>query len=351
MSGNGPVSLVAFAGCSSLGYSIPSTLAAMAAGLSNFTETGLRTLFDTPVTAGSLLDRDTPRLERLTTLVDIGLADLQTVLSELGIEHAPLMAGLPSDLEPDEQDLLREALRGHPAVDLEPALFPYGRASTFLALEHATRLVARGAHRAIVVGGIDSLCALPSVQWLLDTERVLGPHIEGTIPGEAAAFVLVARSDDPLARSASSIVLESIASLKSDIPFTKMDHPSADALATIFRTFRERGARGVDHVIAAHSGEGVCARIFANAYLRETDLMPEPLDVAQIADCVGDVGAAAGILGLAYAMYRMATERAGPTARALVYSESDTGELGGAIVEGAPVSWMSALPLEAESRN
>jgi hypothetical protein len=67
--------------------------------------------------------------------------------------------------------------------------------------------------------------------------------------------------------------------------------------------------------------------------------MPEPLDVELIADCVGDVGAASGTLGLAFAMYRMVTDPRSARGRALVYSESDTGELGAAIIDGAPTSW------------
>jgi hypothetical protein len=110
-------------------------------------------------------------------------------------------------------------------------------------------------------------------------------------------------------------------------------------LATVFRAFRERGSQRVQRVIAAHSGEGYFGHSFAHAYLREVEVMPEPLDVELISDCVGDVGAAAGILGLAFAMYRMATQPRGARERALVYSESDTGEIGAAIIDGTPTAW------------
>ena len=42
MSALASVSIVGFAGCTSLGYSLGPTLAAMGAGLSNFTDTGLK---------------------------------------------------------------------------------------------------------------------------------------------------------------------------------------------------------------------------------------------------------------------------------------------------------------------
>jgi 3-oxoacyl-[acyl-carrier-protein] synthase-1 len=332
-----PVSIVGFAGCTSLGYSLGATLAAMGASLSNFTDTGLKNPFGTAVMAASLFDRDVPRFERLRALASIGLVELQALLSAAGVQQAPLMIGLPSDLDGDEQSVLREELFKSSIVHPASAWFPYGRASTFAALNDACDLVRRGAHRLIVVGGIDSLCAPDIVQRLVDAERVLGPHTEGTIPGEAAVFALLASADDRLADPATTVLLESVVQHRAR-PFIEMDRVSGDALATVFRSFRERGAHRVDRVIAAHSGEGYFGQSFAQAYLREVDVMPEPLDVELIADCVGDVGAAAGTLGLAFGKYRMATDRRSARGRALVYSESDTGELGAAIIYGAPTS-------------
>jgi 3-oxoacyl-[acyl-carrier-protein] synthase I len=250
------------------------------------------------------------------------------------------MVGLPSDLSADEQVLLREELRGNSVVRPEAAWFPHGRTSTFGALADAIDLVGRGAHRVIVVGGIDSLCAPDIVSRLVQAERVLGPHTEGTIPGEAAVFAVVARVDDPAVDPATSVNVEAVVQHQAAVPFMQLDRVSGDALAAVFRSFRERGSHRVERVIAAHSGEGYFGRSFAHAYLREVDVMPEPLEVELVADCVGDVGAAAGTLGLAFAMHQMVTDARSTRGRALVYSESDTGELGAAIIDGAPTSWM-----------
>jgi len=339
-----PVSIVGFAGCSSLGYSVGSTLAAMGAGLSNFSDTGLKNPFGTPVMAASLLDRDAPRIERLSVLASIALIDLQGLLGAAGVQHAPLMLGVPSDLGDEEEAALREQFANSPITRPDTLWFPYGRASTFPALASALDLIERGAHRFIVVGGIDSLCGLPTVHRLAQLGRVLGPHTEGTIPGEAAAFALVGRADDPAVDPANAVLLEAVAQHRSAVPFTQRDRVSGDDLATVFRAFRERGLQRVERVIAAHSGEGYFGRCFAHAYLREVDVMPEPLEVELIADCVGDIGAAAGLLGLAFATYRMATDPRSNHGRALVYSESDTGEVGAAIIDGAPASWERRAP-------
>ncbi len=344
MSAAASVSIVGFAGCSSLGYSLGPTLAAMGAGLSNFTDTGLKSPFDTPVMAASLVDRDFPRFERLRALVSFGLADLEALLGAVGVPHAPLMIGLPPDLDDDEQTTLRAELANSPIIQPETAWFPYGRASAFAALARALDLIEGGAHRLVLVGGIDSLCSYEMVHRLVQFGRVLGPHTEGTIPGEAAVFALLARADDPVAKESTAVVLEAPALHRAPAPFIERDRASGDALATVLATLRERGSRSVDRVIAAHSGEGYFGRSFAHAYLREVDLMPEPLELELLADLVGDVGAAAGILGLAFATYRMVVDARGSHGRALVYSESDTGEVGAAIIDGAPTSWAWSTP-------
>jgi 3-oxoacyl-[acyl-carrier-protein] synthase-1 len=274
-------------------------------------------------------------------LANIGLADLEALLATVGVPHAPLMVGLPSALDAAEEAVIREELRRSPSVHPQAALYPYGRASTFLALQQAVDLVGCGAHRFIVVGGIDSLCALDTLQKLMHDERVLGPHTEGTIPGEGAVFALVARVDDSSVDPSTTVMIEAVAEHRGQ-PFADLDRVSGDGLGTVFRAFRERGAARVDRVIAAHSGEGYFARSFAHAYLREIDVMPEPLDTDVIADFAGDVGAAAGTLGLAFGLYRMATAPQNARGRVLVYSESDTGELGAAIITGSPTVWTRA---------
>jgi len=337
MTADSGVRIVGFAGCTSLGYALEPTLAAMGAGLNHFTETEIPNLFGTPVTTGALLDPDLPRIERLPALARIGLAEMQGLLAHVGLAHAPFMVGVPSDLTEEEEAALRHALHASAVVRPAVAWVPAGRASALLALARAADLIRRGSHRAIVFGGIDSLCAPATVQRLVAAERVLGPHTEGTIPGEAAMFGLLVSDSDAI-RLPTSVEFDTGAHVRGT-PFAELDRVSGDALASVLRALRQERPGRVDSIIAAHSGEGYFGRSFAHAYLREVDMMPEPLDVELIADCVGDVGAAAGVVGLAFSMYRMATNPVGPRGRMLVYSESDTGEVAAAIVMGAPASW------------
>lgn len=335
---NASVSIVGFAGCSSLGYSFESTLAAMGAGLSNFTDTPVPNEFGQPTVAAALLDMDVPRGDRLAALVRHGLEDVDSLAARYDLRNVPLLVGVPSDLRPDEAELVRTVLTEKSSLIGDITWFRQGRASAFAALAEAMTAVGRS-HRFVLVAGLDSLCAASQVYSLVRAGRVLSPLTEGTIPGEAAGFALLARADDPLVDAETSVLLEAVALERSPTPFTEGQVVSGDALTAVFRALRNGGARQVHRVVAAHSGEGYFGRSFAHAYLREVEVMPEPLEVEVIADRVGDVGAAAGILGLAFSVYCMVEDGREGDGRALSYSESDTGEVGAAILEGAPTSW------------
>jgi 3-oxoacyl-[acyl-carrier-protein] synthase-1 len=246
---------------------------------------------------------------------------------------------VPADLTDDERNWIDQAVQAHPLVSELLALQPYGRASGFAALAAARQLVSLGTYRAVLVGGVDSLCSPEGIEQLIRADRILGPYCEGTIPGEAAVLALVTRSDDPAVNPVLAVQLEHVALRREQQPFTRNEQISSEALTAVFRTFREAGATRVNRIIAAHSGEGYFGRSFAHAYLRETEVMPEPLDLEQIADCTGDVGAAASLMGLALGTYLMARDARRGGGRALIYTESDGGETGAAIIAGRPTDW------------
>jgi 3-oxoacyl-[acyl-carrier-protein] synthase I len=349
MKADTPTIIAGFAGCTSLGYSLEASLAAMGSRLSNFSDTGIKNLFGTPVMAGSLLEPDAPRIERLPALARWGLADLHSLLTRLGLEQSPLLVGLPPDLSDDEMARVGDEFYRGSTPYVEAPWFPFGRASTFPALALAMDLIAAGTYPLVTVCGIDSLCAPEIVARLVNAARVLGPHTEGTIPGEAAVFAVLCRADHRAADPSASVLLEGVARSRSPVPFVQADRVSGDGLASAFGWFRDRGAQRVNRIVAAHSGEGYFGNSFGHAYLRSLEVMPEPLEVELTADCVGDVGAASGLLGLAFGMYRMATDAPGVLHRALVYSESDSGEIGAAIIEGKPTCWMRASAAAATS--
>jgi len=339
--------VLGFAACTPLGYALEPTLAAMGANLSNITASPARTLGGEFAPASCLVDPALAREERLAQLLAHGLDDVQALLDLHGFDHPPILLGIPSGL--DEQTRQRINTVQHQAgfPTHGSASFEYGRASGFAALAQALQMLAQRTHRCVIVGGLDSLCAPATIETLVHARRLLEPFTEGTIPGEAAAFMVLLHPEDAALDPSQALWIERVAVARGR-PFANSGAVNADALTQVFHKLQEgapSAPRGstlrVHRVIAAHSGEGYFGRSFSLACLRVAGLMPEPLLVTLTADRVGDIGAAAGPLGLAFAAYWMAQERRSTTGirRALVYSESDGGEVGAAVLCGHPRSW------------
>ncbi|HYO68749.1 MAG TPA: hypothetical protein VEU33_21980 [Archangium sp.] len=113
----------------------------------------------------------------------------------------------------------------------------------------------------------------------------------------------------------------------------------AEGLTNAFRQLRLHpltGARRVDHILSCQTGETFWAQEFNYAYLRNAALMPEPLTMSQVAESLGDVGAAAGAIQLGSALHLLSRleKDAEEPARVLVYGCADAGHVGTCIIEG-----------------
>jgi 3-oxoacyl-[acyl-carrier-protein] synthase-1 len=331
------ITVVGSAASTSVGYTLEPALAAMGANLANFTEATVRGPTGAPVTIAPLplLTPEMPRGDRLVALLELALEDLDGLIAPFELGDLPIVLGVATDLETEEAARLKATLdRARVVRPADPWAFPFGRASGFAAIRAAAKLITAGEVPLIVVGAVDSLCAPDTLRKLVQQKRILGPGTEGTIPGEAAAMTLLTNDKHPAASVATALRLEALALRRAATPFLGVNAIDAEALTATFKQLRESGAAPVDRVIAAHSGEGYFGRSFAHAYLRQTELMPEPLEVEITAERLGDTGAASALLGIAFASYVMAREA--DRRRVLVYTESDSGEIGAAILEGRP---------------
>jgi hypothetical protein len=106
----------------------------------------------------------------------------------------------------------------------------------------------------------------------------------------------------------------------------------AQGLGQAFRALRERATSAVraGSVVGFESGELFFTRAFTTGYLRNAELMPEPLEHELIATYVGDTGAAAGGLALVRAEGLM-TGGEGDDRSVLLYGHADDGRCAAAM--------------------
>ena len=344
------IAIVSLGACSPIGLSARMTLAEMATGTVRFAETEVHDVACRPVRASrlKLLDPGSPRTERM---VSLGITAVRDCLGGAGgrLEASvPLVLALPEQGSGGayQKDTLLEALvRAASPVRLvvaEARLFPQGRAGFFRALAVAADLLQSREAPAVLVGGLDSMGDSDSLAHLARLGRTLGrANPDGLIPGEAGGFLLVVNGAclRALGLAPRGWVL-SVATGREPHPFLSEGPSVAKGLTDVFRQLRQqfpRGGRRVDTVLSCQTGESFWSTEFVRAYLRNAALMPEPLSVGLVAECLGDIGAAAGALQLASALHSLRTVEWGDDGPplALVYGCSDAGDVGACVVEAA----------------
>jgi len=321
----------------------------MAAGTVRFFETDVLDATGEPVRASvlKLLDPNLSRTERMVSLAVTALQEALKNVAPLVVTHLPLLLALPEPGSgaPFDLDVVRGELnRAAAPVRLEvskDALLHEGRAGFFRVLAEAIQLLKSRRASWVLVGGVDSMCDRQSLAHHARMGRTLGPGMpDGILPGEGAGFILLTSAELSRQRRLKSQgrVLGCALSHEPH-SFLQRKPNMAEGLTEAFRQLRLHtmaGARRVDHILSCQTGELFWAQEFNYAYLRNASLMPEPLTVSQVAESLGDVGAAAGAIqfGSALCLLSRLEKVSGEPTRILVYGCADAGHVGTCIVEG-----------------
>ncbi|WAS97363.1 3-oxoacyl-ACP synthase [Nannocystis punicea] len=282
------------------------------------------------------------REDRMRALLWRNLAPLAALLPALGDARVPCLLALP---EADSTFVLRRWLtgvRGGPKLaGLEISCFEAGRIGFFRCLAAAREVLAETrVPKWVVVGAVDSLVDPATLEALAADGRLLGDrNPDGIIPGEAAGFVVLANTA-AVAR-ARTLVLARIAALaeaREPLPAWERGPYTGQALTEVFRALRHHAAlrgRRADRVLTCQPGETFWAHEFAAAYLRNAEMMPEPLDHCGLDGSLGEVGSAAGICQLALALHAFAPSpwlRRAPLRRVVLHGASEAGAYAGCLL-------------------
>jgi 3-oxoacyl-[acyl-carrier-protein] synthase I len=325
-----------------IGLTAASTAAAFRAGVVRF-----RALDNVGTLRASYLDAlpwGLASTERTVGLTSHALSDLLRTKTLNASTELRAWIGL-SESEPQGpavEHALRDYLRAALPWLVESTVIRGGRAAFFAALAAANRSLLAHDCDVALVGAADSLCAPEWMQTLAHERRLLGPETEGLIPGEGAAFLLLARQDFAGSRGSARPTLLACATAQEHHHRRQTAPNAAEALTAVFRALRTAPAtqgRRADMFLTCETGEPFWTEEVAMAYLRNTALMPEPFRRTMAAEALGDLGAAAGAVMTAIGLQwiaRPATQ--GPrqdTRLLLVAGSSDGGLVGGCLIEAA----------------
>jgi 3-oxoacyl-[acyl-carrier-protein] synthase-1 len=213
-----------------------------------------------------------------------------------------------------------------------------GRAAGLLALEDALRALAEDRVGTAIVGGVDSWIRAPVLR-RLESAGILrsATNPQGLIPGEAAAFVVLDRIDVARGRGARTLA-RCLAAATADEPTAGTDDPNQGVgLTTALREAASvaGGFEGPPLVVCDLNGDRYRASEWSMAAIRTLGRLHGDMSLWHPADCIGDPGAASGIVNIVWAVAAFG-KRYAPSERALIWGASEGPTRGAAVL--APVA-------------
>jgi 3-oxoacyl-[acyl-carrier-protein] synthase-1 len=262
--------------------------------------------------------------ERLSLLA--GHAAREALAAARVADAADARLGLYLGLdEADDGDGVAGALR--PALPSAPSIvrtYRSGRGAGLLALAHAARHLSAGRVDAALVGGVDSLLRHDVLSRLDAAGRLKSAAApDGFLPGEAAAFVVLERPDAARARGIAPLARLAAAATAEEPTAGTGDPCQGQGLTAALRTVIEEV--GTDQgclVVCDLNGERLRALEWALVNARLSHTVRGFVDLWHPADCVGDTGAASGILSAVWAATALRKGYAAPS-HVLLWGASD----------------------------
>lgn len=200
-----------------------------------------------------------------------------------------------------------------------------GRASGIAAVGVAASDLSEGKVDFALAGGVDSLIRGPVLErldraGLLKTEETP----EGLIPGEGAAFLFLERANEAAARGA-ALVGVLLGWAEAEERTAQTGEPNrGEALTEVLRAVVQGpgASPSMPLVVCDLNGDRYRAAEWAMASIRVFGGIEGDLLLWHPADCIGDTGAAAGVVCLVFALYAVGRGLGGAT-RAVVWGASD----------------------------
>lgn len=297
----------------------------------------------TPVVASAIEHLDARARERgrpaewLGTLAGLALAevDRRAGLEALEPARIALLLAAPSraGLGPEARDELLYHLHNHADRALLPSVqVSFGGSTAGIALlEQAAALVRERRFAAVAVGAVDSWLFAPwlaaaDADWRLRCDR----NVDGFLPGEGAAFVVVEGRGDAERRGAAPLAAVRGSSAARFERARGLPNTGVELAAALERVLPATPPL----VVCDLNGEAWRAKEWAFAMTRLGRRLGAEHALELPALALGDVGAAAGLVQAALAVHYLRTKHADRPG-AVVWAAADDGERRATLLERA----------------
>jgi 3-oxoacyl-[acyl-carrier-protein] synthase I len=306
-----------------------------------------------PVAAGLVPDEALPPLRkhvaadmtlpaRVLRMLRLATVPLQESASALPAARTALFLALPettTTLPLDPSAFLQALAHQVPGV-FDPTTSQancLGRAGGLFAVGDAVAAVISGRAEVAIAGGVDTYFDLFVLGMLNSERRIKSPStLDGFIPGEGAAFLLLASPRVAAARGLRAFARVGPVARGAEPGHLYSEQPyRGDGLADTIRSAVSDAAASlpVSHVYSSMNGESHWAKEWGVAFLRSRKAFDEQHSMAHPADCYGEIGAASGPMMVALSALGIDGGRLPGTT--LVYASSDRGARAAVLLQPA----------------
>jgi 3-oxoacyl-[acyl-carrier-protein] synthase-1 len=302
-----PLRVAASGICCAVGYNAPAASCALRAGMDHFSESACVAQDGSPVRVAQLMEENLWGPDRLAMWARYAIGECLERIAPAEHDGIPLLLlTAPSDrplstkrARIDTARAASEALEmSFPPTSL---IYAGGHAVLGKALLRAQEmLLAQNGVDKVLIAGLDSLIDAPVITHYLRQERLIVPgNSDGFLPGEGAAAIVLERAA-PRDRGLH------IAGIGLGQEAGRPDGSAPSRAQGLSNAMRQAMARaGVDCNVLAfrlsdQNGEVFFAREAANAITRVAEPGGNIPQVLTTADCTGEIGAATGVLMLAW---------------------------------------------------
>lgn len=338
-----PLTIVGSGMVTAVGLTAPATCAAIRCGINSFKETRF-----VDASGEWIIGSEVPLEEpwrgpaKLARMLCAVIRESVETDPSVRLEQTPVIVCIPERERPGRFDDLKQRLVDEIGKELalhaDSTIVSQGRVGGVVALREARTLLYSKGHAAVIIAGVDTYLHAPALAAYESKRRLLtAANSDGFIPGEGASAVIARRaapsSEPQLAVVGIGFGVEP-ATVESEEPLR------ADGLVEAVRNaLADAGAdmAAIDFRITDVSGEQYAFKEAALAMTRLMKVRKEEFDIWHPADCIGEVGAAAGpaIFNVAWAACRKGYSKG---RNILCHFGNDDGKRAAAVLTWQPIS-------------
>ena len=309
-----PLAIRASGMVTAVGLDAPSSCAAIRCAIDNFTETRFMDKGGEWIMGAQVpLERPWSGITRLVKLVAPAIRECLATEDVPPPREMPLLLCVAEKERPGRLGGLDQELLQKVQAELQMEFHPHsgviarGRVSAAIALGAARELMDRDQVQQCIVAGVDSFLMAPTLTRLEEESRLLtSKNSNGFIPGEAGGAILAGKAGPS---GCAHLICQGIALAQEEATIHSEKPLRADGLVGAIKgafADAQKDYHDVDYRLSDANGEQYWFKEAALAMTRTMRTLKDQFEIWHPADCVGEIGAAAGPCALGFALHAAA---------------------------------------------